>query len=131
MATENKVPFKFKKVGLVVRPQLKIKTGVEYYVRFAGPLHLGKKIDDDKEPAHLCDIVDLSTNEEMQIVVGKVMRDSLVEKYPNDTYVGKCFAFELMKVPDKRYNILKTFIEIAPDEAQVTQPKEAAPAGKK
>lgn len=116
------VPLKFKKLKTVVRPVLKLTPGVEYYIKIAGPLHLGRSVADDKEPATLCNIVDLNTGEEMQIVAPKLLREALTENYEKETYIGKCFAIELMRVPDKRYNLLKTFIEIEAEET----PKSAA-----
>lgn len=114
---------KFKKKAIVVRPLFKMRPGVEYYFKVTGPLHLGKKIDDSKEPATLCNVVDLTTGEEGQIICGKLLREQLVESYPNESFVGKSFAMEFMRVPDKRYNIIKTLNEIEPDEAKTEAPK--------
>ena len=47
------LPGKFKKVKAVVRPVLKLTPGVEVYFKVTGPLHLGRKVDDNKEPATL------------------------------------------------------------------------------
>jgi len=112
----QKVPVKYKRLKAVVRPLLKITPGVEYYVKITGPMHLGRQIKDDKEPATLADIVNLPTGEEMQIILPKIMREALAEQFPKDAYVGKCFAFELMRVPEKRYNLVKTLVEIEPSE---------------
>lgn len=114
---------KFKVRKMIERQLFKIKPGIEYYFKLSAPMYVGKKIDDQKEAATLCYCVDLTSGEEGQIILGKILRDSLNENYPKDTYVGKSFAIELMKVPDKRYNILKTFNEIDPTEAQTTQVK--------
>jgi hypothetical protein len=105
----------------VTKQLFKLKPGVEYYFQFKGPMHVGKKIDDAKEPAILADVVDLSTGEFGQIICAKLVRDALNDAYANDTYVGKSFAVELMRVPEKRYNMLKTFIEIEAEEAPKPQ----------
>lgn len=129
MTTETgKVPLAgFKRVRHVTRPQLKLTPGVEYYVKFQGPAHLGEKVADNKDPATLIDVVDLRTGEEMNIIAPAVFLKELNKAYPGESYIGKSFAFELMKVPEKRYNLLKTFIEIAPEET----PKPAVVAGKR
>jgi hypothetical protein len=117
MAEVTKVPFTFKTKKFVVKQLFKIKPGVEYYFKATGPMHIGKQIDDQKEAATLMDVIDLPTGELGQIICGKLLRDSLAENYPNHSYVGKAFCIELMKVPEKRYNMLKTFNEIDLDEA--------------
>ncbi|HEY4723992.1 MAG TPA: hypothetical protein VII92_19215 [Anaerolineae bacterium] len=117
MSEAARVPLKFKTKKHVVKQLFKLKPGVEYYFTFKGPMHVGKKIDDAKEPATLADVVDLNTGEFGQIICAKLVRDALTDAYANDTYVGKSFAIELMRVPEKRYNMLKTFIEIEPEEA--------------
>jgi hypothetical protein len=124
-------PPKFKRKAIVVRPLFKMRPGVEYYFKLVGPFHLGKKIDDSKEPATLCNVVDLTTGEEGQIICGKLLREQIAESYPNDSFVGKSFAMEFMRVPDKRYNVIKTLNEIEPEEAQTSAPKSGAPAGGK
>lgn len=118
--------FKVKK--MVTVPLLKIKPGVEYYIRVTGPMHEGKKIDDRKEPAILMNVQELPTNKPAQIIVGKLMRDALNEQYPNSAYVGKCFAFQIDKDqnnPERKYNLLTTLNEIEPDESEVSVPKAA------
>lgn len=129
MEAATRVPMKFKRLKAVVRPQLKLMAGVEVHVKIVGPMHLGKQLKDDKEPATLVDIVNLDTGEEMQIILPKIVREVLAEQYPSDKYIGKCFALELMRVPEKRYNLVKTLVEIEPDEAQVAVPKQPAAAG--
>jgi len=113
---------KFKVKRHVVKQLFKIKPGVEYYLLFTGKMHIGKKIEDNKEAATLADVTNLATGEIGQIICPKLIRDALSEEYPSDSYVGKAFAIELMRVPDKRYNLLRTFIEIEPDEAPTEKP---------
>ena len=115
--SEARVPLKFKTKKHVVKQLFKLKPGVEYYFTFKGPMHTGKKVDDQKEPAVLADVVNLDTGELGQIICPKLIRDALAENYTGESYVGKSFAIELMRVPEKRYNLLKTFNEIEPEEA--------------
>lgn len=122
MAEAQKIPFTFKTKKVVVKQLFKMKPGVEYYFKLTGPMHIGRQIDDQKEAATLMDVIDLPTGELGQIICPKLIRDALNEGYTNNSYVGKAFAIELMKVPEKRYNLLKTFNEIDVDEA----PKVAA-----
>lgn len=123
METPERVPMKFKRLKPVVRPLLKLMAGVEVHVRITGPMHLGKQIKDDKEPATLVDILNLDNGEEMQMILPKIVREALAEQFPSDKYVGRCFALELMRVPEKRYNLVRTLVEIEPDEGQVSVPK--------
>lgn len=108
---------------LVIRPLMKVKPGIEYCVRITGPMHLGKKIDDKKEPATLMHIDRLPDGTPMQMIAGKLLKDALNDEYPGEKYVGKCFAFQIDKDPEnpeKRYNLLTQLNEIEPDESQKT-----------
>lgn len=125
MDTER-VPLKFKTKKHVVKQLFKMKPGQEYYFKFTGPMHVGKKIDDAKEAATLADVVELTTGELGQIICAKLLREALIESYTGDSYVGKSFAIELARVPEKRYNMLKTFNEIEMDEAPKAEPAKAA-----
>jgi len=117
---------RFRRVKHVVTPLLKIKPDVEYYIKITGPMFVGRKVEEKKEPATLCNILDLSREppEEMQLICGAVFKGALRDEYPGDSYVGKSFAFEITKPPTgedgaatKRYNLIKTFIEIDASEA--------------
>lgn len=82
---------------LLTRPILKFVKDVPVYIRFEGKIYLGREMqqkegDKKKEPAHLADVVNLETGELAQIIVNAVPMSVLKENYPNDSYVGKCFA---------------------------------------
>lgn len=118
---------KYKVKKMVTVPLLKVKPGVQYCVRIVGPMHEGKKIQDQKEPAILMAVQELPSNKPHEIIVGKLMRDALNDNYPNAGYVGKCFAFQIDKDPnnpDRRYNLLTQLDEIEPSEAETTAPKD-------
>lgn len=90
-------PFVAKRKKLLTRPILKFVKDVPQYIKFEGAIYLGKEMkqkaeDKKKEPAHLADVIDLQTGELAQIIVNAVPMSVLKENYPNDSYVGKCFA---------------------------------------
>lgn len=104
--------------GHVTLPLLKIAVNTNYFVRFTGDIHLGKEISGNamvdpntgevkskKEPAYIAFVDNLETEEPVQIIVSTVMRKELMEQYPNDDYVGKCFMFSLNKPAGKSYNV--------------------------
>lgn len=110
--------FVAKRIASVTVELLKIKTGVEYYVKFTGPIHLGAemppdvKVDpktgevtkEERKPANVAYVIDLETNQPRQIVVSAVMHSELDRSFPNDSYVGLCFAFMIRKIEGKNYN---------------------------
>lgn len=90
-------PFVPKRKKLLTRPVLKFVKDVARYVKFEGAIYVGREMkqkegDKKKEPAHLADVIDLSTGEQAQIIVNAVPMSILNESYPNETYVGKCFS---------------------------------------
>lgn len=93
----------------VVLPQLKLVVGNEYFFKPTSEMYIGKKIEDDKDPATLMNGVNLETGEECLIVVPTVLASVLREAYEerDDSYVGKCFRFELVKVNGKKYHQVK------------------------
>ena len=102
----------FKTKKLLTRPILKMDQGVARYVRIEGAMYIGRdmkeKVADGgkkKEPATICDVVNLEDGSLMQIILNAVLKSVLSEEYPNDTYVGKCFGItKLGHAPGKAYN---------------------------
>lgn len=131
------VPMKFKKVRVVTLPLFKWQANFERYYRIDGPMFVGKSMKEapatdgkpskQKEPAVLCNVTDLETGEQGQIILGKVLQEILNEDYPEQAYVGKCFAIEQRKIPGKDYNGYSV-TEIEPDEAQVAADGDAPAA---
>ena len=119
----------FKKLRAITLPVLKIEKGVARYFKFLGPMHAGKKIDDQKDAATLLHSVDLETGEEGLVIAPSIMVTELYAAYPKDSYVGKCFEIILTRVPEKRYNIV-SITEVAepekPNEADQAATKAAA-----
>ena len=116
--SEGKVPFKVK--GRIVKPLYKIRVGIDYAFLFTGRMHVGKKIDDQKEAATLMDVRPVTVGDDQklylgepgQMIVGTVLRRVLDEELAAHAYVGRAFRFKLDKVPEKNYNALTHFDEI-------------------
>lgn len=55
-------------------------------------------------PPDVAEVVDLKTGEPGMLIFNAVLKSNLTEKYPGDTYVGKCFQIRKFKpVAGKRY----------------------------
>jgi hypothetical protein len=100
--------YAFKKIRAVTMPVLKIKKGVEYFLKLTTPMALGKEIKgSNMGPATVCQAVNLETAELGQVICPYVLVKELHEAYPGDAYVGKCFSLVLTPVPGKRYNAVQ------------------------
>ena len=85
---------------LLTRPVFKWVVGNPLYCRIEEKMHIGKEIQSrtadpsakKKEPATLCNVIDLKTGELGQFIANTVIKSTLDESYPNDTYVGLCFS---------------------------------------
>jgi hypothetical protein len=100
----------FKRVKNLTLDVLKFVELEPRHVKITGPIHLGKEQktgkDDDKkrEPAHLAPCINLDDGSECQIIVSAVVLSTLQDEYPNDGYVGKCFAItKKARVAGKQY----------------------------
>lgn len=120
----------FKRTAEVTVVQLKIEKNKEYYVKFAGPIHLGASMPDRVDtktgeitpvkPAHVAHVVDLVANAPRQIVMSSVMVSEMQRSYPNDGYVGRCFGFkDLGKLNGKQYNSIEIW-EVEEPEGVIT-----------
>lgn len=119
---------RFKRVRLLTRPTLKFQEGVPIFVKIEEKMFIGKDIvgrnadttKAKKEPATIANVIDLTNGEPSQIVCATIVKSTLTEEYPGETYVGKCFAMTKMaKDSGKDYNKYK--IE------QIEDPAAAAP----
>ena len=100
--------YQFNKIRAVTMPVLKIKKGVEYFLKLTSPMALGKEIKgSNMGPATVCQAVNLETAELGQVICPYVLAKELHEAYPGDAYVGKCFSLVLTPVPGKRYNAVQ------------------------
>lgn len=114
-AQDAKAPaFKFAVKKHVTLPLLKIVPEKPMYVRFeaaiekAKPQAGGRTPSADsaaakKEPPELAHVIDLTTGEHAQIIIGTVLGAELRATYSNDSYVGKCFEVVQHKVQGKQY----------------------------
>jgi hypothetical protein len=100
----------FKRKKLLTRPVLKYVVDVPNYVKIETAAHIGKTMKPgadgkQKEPATLCNVIDLKTGEPAQLILNAVVKSVLSEEYPNDTYVGLCFAItKQARVAGKQYD---------------------------
>jgi hypothetical protein len=109
---------KFQKIRSVTLNVIKLVPGQPRYLAFLGAMHVGKQIDDAKEPATLARVVDLDTGEEGQIICPTVLQQEMRGAYEGDSYVGKAFEIVTTKVPEKRYNLVSISEIAIPDEMQ-------------
>lgn len=92
--TGGKVPFKIKRH--VTRSVLKFVAEVSVHVKILTAMHMGKELKGrgeaaTMEPATLCEVVNLDTGEEQQMLVSAVIKSIFTEEYPDDSYVGRGF----------------------------------------
>ncbi|MGH7744648.1 MAG: hypothetical protein ACREQ5_07510 [Candidatus Dormibacteria bacterium] len=91
-------------------PVLKFEIDKPRYLAITDKMHVGKAQkakagEKAKEPATLAACVNLETGEVGQIIVAAVIKGVFTDEYPNDFYVGKCFAItKLAPRPGKSYN---------------------------
>lgn len=95
---------KFARLRAVTLSVLKLEKGQPRFLYFIGPMHKGKKIDDQKEPATLIHAMDMETGEEGVVIVPTVMQKELIENYPDESYVGKGFEVTITRDMEKKYN---------------------------
>ena len=126
MAKENNLGFTPKRINAVTRQTLKLEEDVPAYVRILSAIAEGKEIkgtekDAKMQPARICNVVDLATGQEMQLVCGAIVEANIVESYPNEGYVGKCFEIVKRPKPEGKRYFLYDISEI----------EDPAPTGKK
>lgn len=114
--TKFELPAGFKVAKKVTLPAKSVKPGESGVFWVVEPIHVstvqGKLREDGTrdKPASVCRAVDMSTGEEIILIVGVVIAKNLDEHYPNNGYVNKVFGIEnrgKAKVSDKynSYNI--------------------------
>lgn len=113
----------------VTLPLLKIEPEKPIFVKFEGTIHRAKpqagsrsdaaesKTDVDapdaapeggkgrgkKAPPELAHVIDMSTGEHAQIIIGTVLGSELRSEYPADAYVGKIFKIVQHKIQGRDY----------------------------
>jgi len=102
-------PSAYKSVRKVTKSFLRLEVDVDRFVRIDGEIYEGKKLSkkegkDAMEPAHICDITDLTTGEIAQLMLPSVLLSVLNEEYPEHSYVGRAFKItKRAKKEGRRY----------------------------
>jgi hypothetical protein len=81
------------------KPTLKLVPDTPVYVKILDAIFQGKqpklkegeKKEDQKQAPWLFNVVNLETGENMQLVAAAVIRSEIVDNYPDEKYVNKCF----------------------------------------
>ena len=105
----------------------KWEDGTEKVFTILGPIRAGRIVDNPRNGiAKAPDILavrDAADGNEKEILVGQVLKSSLVENYPDDAYIGKTFACTQSAPPaNKRYKQMSVN-EVELDEAPVKKGK--------
>lgn len=107
LAADNAARFATKRK--LVMPLLKAQTNVPIYIKptkahFTGKTMPAKEGKKAQEPAEVCNVIDLTTGEEVQIIVAAVVQSVWADEYPDDSYVGKGFKITKgVKAAGKQY----------------------------
>ena len=110
-SNQPKAP-QFRKTKLVTVPVMKIDFDKPYYVRLDSPFYLGKEIKEksgkpSKKPATLVNVTNMETGDLGIIVCNEVLKSTIEEGYPENSYQGK--IFEIIKHPKKEGKEYCTF----------------------
>ena len=111
------VPFdrsKIKKLRAVTVPLLKQKDEKEIFVKITGPMFEAQPIkkssqgdgdtkEEKRKPPTLVRVINLETDEEMELIVNAVLKSTLEDEYPNDGYVGKTFEIVSHSIEGRDY----------------------------
>lgn len=101
--------------------------GEEKVFTILGPIRAGRIVDNPRngiaKAPDILSVRDAADGNEKEILVGQVLKSSLVENYPDDTYVGKTFACTQSAPPQgKRYKQMSVN-EVELEEAPVKKGK--------
>ena len=130
--TETAAPFKFdptavKVVKVVTLPLLKMADGETVYIVPLASIYKGKELKGANtdasgkkmEPADLLNVYDLVGDRPAQLIVNAVLKSTLEEEYPKQTYVRRAFRIVRSAKANKRY---KTY---SIDEIELPAPMKA------
>ncbi len=98
----------FKRKKSITKQLLKKADGVPVFVKIIGPIYTGKSIagvpgQEKMAPARLVLVIDLSTGQEMEMIVNKALESALTDNYPDNGFVDLCFEIEQYAITGKRY----------------------------
>jgi hypothetical protein len=99
--------------------------GEEKVFTILGPIRAGRIVDNPRngiaKAPDILSVRDAADGNEKEILVGQVLKSSLVENYPDDAYVGKSFACNQSAPPTgKRYKQMSVN-EVELEEAPVAK----------
>lgn len=126
-------PFVPKVKKTLTRPVVHLEEGKPAYVKITLAMYVGKDMEakrrgrpsdnpdaKKKEPATLAECVNLETGAEEVLICSTVVKSTLTETYPNDSYVNKCFSITKLAKQSGRdyfkYHILEIEDPTATDE---------------
>lgn len=121
--------FQAKVVKTLTRPTFKSVVDVPLYLKITEASFIGKERvgrdgkKSDKEPPTVYNVVNLESGEEGQLIGNTVIKSTLEEEYPNNAYVGKCFAITKQKRKEGKQYDPFSIVEI-----EDPTPKESANA---
>jgi hypothetical protein len=98
--------------------------GEEKVFTILGPIRAGRVVDNPRngiaKAPDILNVRDAADGNEKEILVGQVLKSTLVENYPDDAYIGKTFACTQSTPPaGKRYKQMEVN-EVELDEAPAT-----------
>ena len=101
--------------------------GEEKVFTILGPIRAGRIVDNPRngiaKAPDILNVRDAADGNEKEILVGQVLKSSLIENYPDDAYIGKSFACTQSAPPaGKRYKQM-TVNEVELEEAPVKKAK--------
>lgn len=106
----------FKRVKQVTYATFKVRAEEPRFFKFLGPIHVGNastKAGSDgtpMKPANVALVTDMQSGEQGQIVVPAVLERILLDSYPGESYVGKCFEITKHQPAEgKRYSTFDVF----------------------
>ena len=93
---DSKKAFKPVVVKHVTMPTLKLVPDVPAYVKITAPIFEGKtqpvkKGETAKKAPMIFNVINLESGEVCQMVAGTVVHREIIDTYPKDAYVDKCF----------------------------------------
>ena len=111
---------KYSVIKKVTLPLSKWAVDQEKLLTIISPIFVGKEVKTNTtmEPAELCHAVDLTTGEEVQVIIGAVLKGIFTDEYAGEKYVGKSFAITQHNAQGKKYKTY-TVIEIDPESVEL------------
>jgi hypothetical protein len=112
---------KFKRVRQVTVGTLKLVNDQELFLKILTPMTTSAQVRKNadgtlEKPATVVRALDLSTGEDVQVVVPTVLQSNLNTHFPNDSYVGKAFSITMhAQATGKRYRTVDVW-EIEPEQ---------------